>query len=102
MNRRRFLAFALALPLLCGACLFRHHKSAEKQPQGPKLYNVVGTVKRVSATSLTIENREGMQTFVITASTVRGSDFKPDMTVHVYFYREQNQDIAKMVVERVR
>ncbi|MBI3940620.1 MAG: hypothetical protein HY315_07275 [Acidobacteria bacterium] len=101
MNRRRFLVFALALPaLVCQACLFRRKK--EEQPTTPRIYNVLGIVQHVSPTSITVQTRDGTEMFAMTGSTVRGGEFAPGMYVHIYYYQEQNQDVAKMVVERVR
>lgn len=101
MNRRSFLVlFLVILSLAASACLFRHKKG--DVPARPKTYDVLGTVREASASSITVEAGKGAETFVMNAATVRGGDFKPGMYVHVYYTRQTDRNIATMVVERVK
>lgn len=100
MNRRGFLIFALAGPLIAGqACLFRRGK---KGTEAPKVYDVLGTIQQVSPNAIVIQTGKGSETFAMDPSTVRGGNFKPGMYVHVYYHREPNQNLATMIVERVK
>ena len=98
MTRRRFLAGWVAAPFLFQACLFRRKKKTE----APKIYSTLGTIQQVSANSIAVQGQKGIETFAMTASTVRGSDFRPGMYVHVYYTRQSTESVATMVVEKVK
>ncbi len=101
MNRRAFFNFIFfGTAVSSAACLFRRKK---KDPSAkPKVYDELGTVQQVSANSITIQTKKGAQTFTMNASTVRGGEFKAGMYVHVYYYKQPNQNLATMVVEKVK
>lgn len=99
MNGRHLVLWILALVLLSSpACLFRR----KKDPAIPKVYDVLGTVQQASPNVITVQTKEGVETFVMTASTVRGGDFTAGMYVHVYYHRQPDQNVATMVVEKVK
>jgi hypothetical protein len=101
MNRRVFFTFIfLGTTISSAGCLFRRKKKDTLAK--PKVYDELGTLQQVSANSITIQTKKGTQTFVMNAATVRGGDFKPGMYVHVYYYKQPNQNLATMVVEKVK
>ncbi|HEY3132880.1 MAG TPA: hypothetical protein VGL91_25740 [Acidobacteriota bacterium] len=101
MNRRAFLTFiSLGIIVSSGSCLFRRKKKDVSAK--PKLYNELGTIQQVSANSVTIQTKKGSQSFAMNASTVRGGEFRTGMYVHVYYYKQSNQNLATMVVEKVK
>ncbi len=101
MNRRAFITSLFwGTVISSSACLFRRKK---KDPSAkPKLYDELGTVQQVSANFITIQTKKGAQTFTMNASTVRGGEFKTGMYVHVYYYKQPTQNLATMVVEKVK
>ena len=101
MNRRAFFTFILLGTVVSSSsCLF--HRKKKDASAKPKLYDELGTIQQVSANSITIQTKKGSQTFAMNASTVRGGEFKTGMYVHVYYYKQANQNLATMVVEKVK
>lgn len=99
MNRRAFAINVFTL-IFTSACLFRGKKD---RAAGPKVFDVLGSVEQVTASSISIKTDQGaVETFAMNASTVRGGDFRPGMYVHVYYYQQPNQNLATMVVEKVK
>jgi hypothetical protein len=99
MTRRSFLTVSVSAGLLfLQACFFRR-----KKVEGPKVLDVLGTVQQVTISSITIQTGGGVMDFSMSPSTVRGTtDFRTGMYVHVYYTRQGEQNLATMVVEKVK
>lgn len=103
MSRRKFLScFLVAAVAVAPGCLFRKKK---KDPEEVKIKteDVYGVVQKIDDKSLVIQPKgKGPSAFVITHSSVRGSDFKTGALVHVFYQARDGQNVVTMVVEKVK
>lgn len=89
-----------AVVLLLTACLTTACFFKKGDPE-EKTYDVYGTVTEVTPARLVIQTKKGPEEFVMTDASIKGSDFEPGATVHVYYrIREQVKQVT-MVVEKI-
>ncbi len=106
MNRRGPLIILLLTLAFQPACFLKFWGNGDKQAKEKeakvKIYNIYGTVQEISRESLTIQSKKGPMQFIMTPSSIKGSDFQPDAYVHVYYKQENGQNVVTMVVEKIK
>ncbi|MGI8782267.1 MAG: hypothetical protein ACR2L2_01255 [Acidobacteriota bacterium] len=104
MNRNKQVAVILVVALLLTpGCLFRKKKADGAETAKVKTYDVRGTVQKIDEKSLVIQpSGKGPSTFVLTPLSVKGSDFKPGASVHVFYQIRDDKNMVTMVVEKVQ
>jgi hypothetical protein len=100
LRMKRFGLLALMIVLLMQPACFWRLWTKEK-PIEERTFDVYGQVKSITQEQLTIQTRRGEETFILTSSSVKGSDFGPGATVHVYYRIIGGENVITMVVEKV-
>jgi hypothetical protein len=99
MKRFGLLALLIAL-LMQPACFWRLW--TKEKPLEERTFSVYGQVESITQEELVIQTKRGeRRTFVFTSSSVKGSDFGPGVTVHVYYRILGDENVITMVVEKV-
>jgi hypothetical protein len=98
MKRFGLLALSIAL-LMQPACFWRLW--TKETPIEERTFDVYGEVKSITQEQLVIQTKRGEETFILTTSSIKGSDFGPGATVHVYYRKRGDVNEITMVVEKV-
>jgi hypothetical protein len=100
MIDRRWCLTALSLLLLAQpACFWRLW--TKKKPIEERTLDVHGTVQTVTPTQLVIQTKQGVETFVFTPASIKGSAFGTGAKVHVYFKKKGQTNEITMAVEKI-
>ncbi len=104
MKRRSALTL-LALVLLASqpSCFLKFWgKDDKEKTKKEKIYDVYGTVTEINREKLTITSKKGPMEFAMLDSSIKGGDFGPSATVHVFYRQRDSRLEVTMVVEKVK
>jgi len=95
------ILIAISLLLFTQAGCFWRLWTKEK-PLEERTFDMYGIVKSINPEQLVIETRKKTEeTFVLTDASIKGSDFGPGATVHVYYKIREGVKEVTMVVEKI-
>jgi len=86
---------------MSGPAWWTGDKQKKSDPSPGKVYNFYGKVESVTADTLTVSNKDGSREFVIDSYTIKGSEFEPGASVHVYYREEPQLYIVTMVFKKI-
>ena len=99
MSRLFVVFLLLVIPLLQPACIWKLW--TKDKPIEERVFDVYGEVRSVSEKGFMIKTKKGEQTFVLAATSIKGSDFESGAYVHVYYKKLGEENVVTMVVEKV-
>ncbi len=99
--KRRYLLLLFLFLLVQPGCIWKLW--TKSQPKAGQVYDVYGTVVSITPEQLVIEtNNKRKETFEMVTSSIKGSDFGPGATVHVFYKEEEGKKVVTMVVEKIK
>jgi len=75
-------------------------KDAKKKAE--KVHNVYGSFVSQDNDVIVVETKKGEATFLMGDASIKGGDFEPGATVHVYYKIRENGNVVTMVVEKIK
>ncbi len=77
---------------------------AKKDPKSAKVYDFYGTVEAMTSNRLVVKTELGVREFVMGAASIKGqtTHYDPGTYVHVYYKRQNGEDVVTMVVEKIK
>lgn len=100
---KRFWGSLLILFLLVQpGCVWRLWSHGNTQKKEEEIHDVYGTVQSVTREQLVVKTDQGEQKFVMTETSIKGSDFGKGAYVHVYYKATDQGKTVTMVVEKIK
>lgn len=97
---RSSLIFLLTILVGQPGCIWKLWSN--EKPIEERIFDVYGTVQSISEERLVLQTKKGKHVFMMVPSSIKGSDFRSDTYVHVYYRKDGDVNIVTMVVEKIK